>query len=238
LEALDMLYVLLILMAVVTATLLLRVRIRFEFGDSAMRLFVGLGRSGSEFNFARQVGFVKLCGRNIKRFEIGKTPKKKPKKEPKKPKKKKAAKAPSKQRRISFHELAGVLPKCVGPLWGFLMSLLKTTNVEELDGRIEAGFSEPHLTGTVFGYYQAALSAAPDVVGRVRYIPDWTGASFSGWGRVALALPLYFLAGRTVVLLWRLPLREIIKLAIGKKKGESDVQQCRRDTQRRRQRAA
>jgi len=62
------------------------------------------------------------------------------------------------------------------------------------------------------------------VVGRVQFIPDWIGPSFSGTARVSVAIPVYKLLLRTIVLTYRLPLRDLLKLAIRKKKGVSDVQ--------------
>jgi hypothetical protein len=108
-------------------------------------------------------------------------------------------------------------------LWGYFVSILKSVAVEEAQGEIEAGFDEPDITGRVFGYYQAALGMVPSVVGRVAFVPDWTGASFSASMRLSLALPLYKLIWRTLVLIARLPLRELVKLAIGKKRGDEDV---------------
>jgi len=221
-----MLYALLILLAAFIALLLLNVRVRFQLSDSKKLLFVGLGRSGPEFDFSRNVGIIKLSGIKLKSFDIGREIKEMPKEVKAKPKKVKAAR-PSKQRERSLRDLARVLPKCLGPMGRYAVSVLKAVIVEELEGQIEAGFDSPHVTGSVFGYYQAALAAAPGIVSRVQYVPDWSGASFGGSAKVSVAIPLYKLLTRTVILIYRLPLRDLIKLAIGKKKGVSDVQQRR-----------
>lgn len=224
-----MLYAILILLAISIAFLLLNVRARFQLSDDRKLLFVGLGRSGPEFDFAHKVGFVRLFGIKIKRFEIGKEKKKKPKKVEDKTREIEVAKPPKppSRRKRSLRNFVSVLPKCIGPLWSYVVSVLKAVVVEELEGQIEGGFDPPHLTGMVFGYYQAALAAVPHVVSRVRYIPDWNGPSFGGVARVSIAIPLYKLLARTVVLTYKLPLRDLIKLARGKKKGVSDVQQRR-----------
>jgi len=219
-----MLYVLLIVLAIFFAILLLHVRVRFQLTDSRKLLFIGLGRSGPEFDFTLNTGFIKLFGMKIKRFEIGKEKKKKPPKVEKKRKRAKAV-APPKPRKRPLRDIISVSRKSVGPSWRYTVSLLKAVVVEELEGQIAGGFDAPHLTGTIYGYYQAALAAAPHVVGRVQYIPDWNGPSFSGAALVSVAIPVYKLLAPTSVLMCRLPLREIIKLAIGKKKGVSDVQQ-------------
>jgi hypothetical protein len=247
------------------AVLLLRIRVRFELSKSQWLLFVGLGRSGPELDFMRNVGFLKLAGIRLKRFEIYKEERILPKARKKKRKLEETPPSVQVRRLVRFiltvmrktlrlmWEFFSSLLKTLGaeklegriarksfrPMWEYFIGLLKAVAVEELEGRVEAGFDEPHLTGTVFGYYQAALAAVPSVVEKVQYVPDWTGASFRGSCKVAMALPLYELLGRTAVLIVKLPLRDIIKLAIGKKKkGESDVQQRRRDTQGRGQRAA
>lgn len=233
-----MAYFFLIFVAAITAVFLLNIRIRLEFSKDSKLLFVGLGRTGPEIDLLRNEGIVKLWGRKVKRFEVGKEKREIPPKAKKKKEKLKRA-VPKKTRKRSPRDIVKVGRKSIKPLWAYIINLLKAVGIEELEGCVEAGFEEPHLTGMMFGYYQAALAAVPNVVGRVQFTPVWTGASFSGSAKVAVALPLYKFAGRTAQLLWRLPLREIIKLAIGKKeKGESDVQQRGRDTQGRSQRAA
>jgi hypothetical protein len=217
-----MLYALLILLAILVAFLMLNVRVRFQLSEGRNLLFVGLGRTGPEFDFAEHVAFIKLFGVRLKQFDISSEKKKKPAKVEKKRKRVKEE-APSKPRKRPLGDIISVSRKSVRPLWGYIVGLLKAVVVEEFEGQVEGGFDAPHLTGTVFGYYQAALAAAPRVVGRVQYVPDWNGPSFSGAARVSVAIPVYKLLARTVVFMYRLPLREIIKLAIGKKKGVSDV---------------
>ncbi|MCP4684479.1 MAG: hypothetical protein GY867_03425 [bacterium] len=102
------------------------------------------------------------------------------------------------------------------------MDLLRASIIEQAEGEIEGGFDSPDLTGQAYGFYSAAMGAAPALAGRFRYVPDWTGASFSGAARLTVALPMYRLAARTTVLIWRLPIRKIVKLAIGEKGGVQD----------------
>ncbi len=225
----SMLYLLLILLVVFIAFLLSNIRVRFQLSDGRKLLFVGLGRSGPEFDFAGKTGSIKLFGMRIKSFEIGKHEKKRRKKAEKKTKRVLAAKPPKqpKRDRVSLWAFYRVGRKCVGPLWAYFVSLLKAVVVEEVEGQIEGGFDAPHVTGAVFGYYQAAVAVAPGVVGRVRFVPNWTGPSFSGAARMSVAMPVHQLLWRTIILTYRLPLRDLLKLAIGKKKGVSDVQQRR-----------
>lgn len=223
-----MLYLILILLALFIAFLLLNVRIRFQLSDARKLLFVGVGRSGPEFDFTGRIGSVKLFGVKIKSFEIGKEKKRKEREAEAGAKEAKAAEPPKpskppKRARVSLRDLYRIGPKCIKPLWAYLVSVLKAVVVEELEGRVQAGFDSPDLTGAVFGYYQAALAAMPGVVGRLRYVPDWIGPSFTGAGRVSVAIPVYKLLLRTMVLTYRLPLRDLLKLAIRKKKGVSDV---------------
>lgn len=220
----TMLYILLILL-LFAAILLLNVRVRFILSDSKKLLFVGVGRSGPEFDFLGRIGSVKLFGVKIKSFEIGKEKKRKEREAEAETKEAKAAEPskPPKWARVSLRDLYRIGPKCIKPLWAYLVSVLRAVVVEKLEGRVQVGFDSPDLTGAVFGYYQAALAAMPGVVGRLRYVPDWTGPSFRGAGRVSVAIPVYKLLLRTMVLTYRLPLRDLLKLAIRKKKGVSDV---------------
>lgn len=222
----NMLYLLLILLVLFIAFLLLNIRVRFQLSDGRKLLFVGVGRSGPEFDFTGQAGSIKLFGIKVKSFEIGKEKKKKRKEAEEKAREVKVAEPPKppKRSRVSLRDFYRVGPKCIGPMWAYIVGLLKAIVVEEVEGRVEGGFDSPHLTGAVFGYYQAALAAVPSVVGRVQFIPDWIGPSFSGAARVSVAIPVYKLLLRTIVLTYRLPLRDLLKLAIRKKKGVSDVQ--------------
>ena len=219
-----MLYIILILFVITGAFLLLNFRIRFQIGHGRRLLFVGLGRSGPQFDYAAGVGRIKLCGLNIRTFALGEKAEAVPKKKPPKPRDlAKKKKKPSRKR--SLRDMAGVLPAVLKAVWLWFISLLKAAAIEELEGEIEAGFDSPDLTGTAFGYYQAAIAAVPGVASRVRFTPDWTGPSFAGSARGSVALPLYKIAGRTIQMIFRLPLRDLIKLAIGKKRGGQDGKQ-------------
>ena len=204
-----------IIALLLAAICLLRLRLRFELGSDRRLLFVGLGRSGPEYDFVRRIQSFMLFGQRIKS-----TPMKKVEKaaEPKP-----EAQPREKARRVRpFGDILKAVPDVSRALWRYSIELLKSIAVEELEADVEAGFYEPDLTGQLFGYYQAALAAAPSVVGRVRFTPDWIGASFAGQARVAVALPLYRLLYRTLILIGQLPLRRLIKLAIGKKRGGQD----------------
>jgi hypothetical protein len=89
--------------------------------------------------------------------------------------------------------------------------------IEELNGTIKAGFESPNVTGQVFGYYQAARGALPAMAGRFTYIPVWNEEVFEASFRASVAIPLYKIIYRNLVFILNLPLREIIKLTIGKK---------------------
>jgi len=204
-----------ILALLLAAICLLRLRLRFELGSDRRLLFVGLGRSGPEYDFVRRVQSFKLFGRCIKSTpmkKVDKAAEPKPEAQPRK-----------KAKRVRpFGDILRAVPEVSRALWRYTIGLLKSVMIEELEADVQAGFYEPDLTGQLFGYYQAALAAAPSVVGRVHYTPDWTGASFAGQARVAVALPLYRLLYRTLILICQLPLRRLIKLAIGKKRGGQD----------------
>lgn len=218
-----MTYALLVAVALVAALLLVRLRIRVEISPERSILFVGLGRTGPEIDFVNQEIQIKLSGLRIKRFpfrdhaarvrtagteespaEIEGVPTK-----------------PGRSR--SVRAVLDILPQCLGALWRYFIGLLKAAIIEQAEGEIEAGFEAPHITGQVYGCYQAALAVAPTLVGRFQYTPVWTGRSFSGRFRLAVAWPVYRLVWQTVLLTWRLPLRKFVKLALGEKKGDRHV---------------
>jgi len=203
-------YILLIFILIITAILMLHIRIRVVWGNGNKLLFFGLGRSGTELNFDSKKG--RLCLFNIKVKEFSLDQEKEKEKKPKKAKAKKRDK-PKKQRSIS--DMLSMFPVILKEISNYLKNILSSLIVEEMEADIEGGFDAPHLTGQVFGYYQAALAAAPGVMNRIHYYPDWTGESLTAKARATVSLPLYKIVWRTIVLLWRLPLRDIYKLAIG-----------------------
>ncbi len=213
-----MLYVLSAIVLIVVAVMLLRFRIRLDLSKEHRLLFVGLGRSGHEHDFASGTGTVRLFGLNIKSI---KPEREKPKDKPKPAKKPKVKKKSTRRRSIA--DMLRVVPSVGRAVTGYFYSLLKSFTVEKLEGEIEAGFETPDLTGQAYGFYQAAVGAVPGIAGRLRYIPDWEGPSFSGAAKVSVAIPLYRVFVRTIVLIFKLPLRDLIKLAIGTKKGDQDV---------------
>ncbi len=192
---------------------LLRVRLKFEFGTDNNLLFVGLGKTGPEFDFKNKTGITKFAGLKLKRFSLSK-PKAEKKEKPKKIKKEK--------RTRPFKDILKIIPNLLNSLWNFFVGLLKSVIVEEFQGEIKAGFDSPDNTGLLFGYYQAALNAVPSVIGRVTYTPVWDEASFAGSVRGSFALPMYRIIFQTFKLAISLPLRDMIKLAIGKKEGGQD----------------
>jgi len=218
-------YIVLIIIAVIGILLFVRIRLRMEFTPDQRWLFAGLGRTGIKHDFISTDTTILWCGLPVRK----KSPKgKKPVDADQKTKDR--AKIVSRKkprsdgrRERSKRQIAWVIKRSIPALWKYGIGLLRSIIVEQLEARVAGGFDSPHLTGQVFGYYQAALATAPSVVGRVQYDPDFTGASLSGTAKASVALPLHQLLLRTVILVAELPLREIVRLAIGKKKGDSDV---------------
>ena len=210
-----MLYIVLIILLIAAVILTLRLRLRLLISRQQRLLFVGLGRTGPEFDLATRRGVIRICGLTVKtltpedRAKARETPKKKPKKKEKKPSRR--------QRRPS--DILRLVPSVSKAVWGYLISLLRSVSVEYLEGEIDAGFESPDMTGTVFGYYQAAIGVVPSAGRHFRFRPNWDGPAFEGNFRASFALPLYALVWNTVVLVFKLPLRQIIKVAIGRKKG-------------------
>ena len=218
----EMVYFILAIIILIGSVLLLNIRIRIELDKDRRLLFFGLGRSGAEYDFMSRINRLKIFGLNIKTIAPEKEPGVKPAKTKVKPPKEKPPKKKRKRER-SLTDFLRILPQCLQPLGIYMLELIKGAAVEEFEGEIEGGFDTPDLTGQAYGYYQALLGAVPAVVGRLRYYPNWTGASISGAVRVSVIIPLYKLLYRSLVLVFRLPLRKLLKLAIGTKKGEQDV---------------
>ncbi|MEA1981715.1 MAG: hypothetical protein U9N54_12195 [candidate division Zixibacteria bacterium] len=209
-----MIYFLISIFILIAIVSLLRVRLKFEFGTDNNLLFIGLGKTGPEFDFKTKTGIIKFAGLKLKKFSFSK-PKTEKKTKPKKIKK-------IKKRIRPFKNILKILPNILNSVWKFFIGLLKSVIVEEFSGQIKAGFDSPDNTGLLFGYYQAALNAVPSVIGRVTYTPVWDEASFNGAVRGSFALPMYRIIFQTIKLAVSLPLRDIIKLAIGKKEGGQD----------------
>ena len=210
------------LLGLTVSLLLLRVRIRLAIDGDRRLLFLGLGRSGPEVNLATRQGEFKLFGRPVRSFDVGKG-REKPAKKAAVKKKAKPKRKPARQR--SWGDLLKLVPRILRASGGYLVGLVSDAIVEEARGEIEGGFDEPHLTGQAFGFYQAALAVVPGMAGHFAYTPDWTGASFTGSARVCVAWPVYRLVYRTGRLLLLIRIMRLIRLAIGTRKGESDVQQ-------------
>jgi len=212
--------VIIIILAVVVS--LLRLRLKAEISSGERLVAVLVGRSGAVWNFMTGTGEIRLFGWRLKRFPISAEAPSEAGREREATERKPAGE--KKVRRRSLRDGLQLLPSVGRALWRYGLGLLQAVTVERLEADIEGGFEEPHLTGQAYGFYQAAYGVAPAVVSRVRYRPDWSGASFAGSAGIAVAIPLYRLMYRTLVLLWELPLRKILKLAIGTKEGVQDGQ--------------
>ncbi len=195
---------------------LIRLRVKLDLYPNVKTLFAGLGRTGIRIDISSKTRSFIFAGRSIKTFSTIKTPDKKTSEEISKTVKKQK---PGRER--SLKKIAAVLPATLKALGSYLYSILKSAAIEEFDGEINAGFGPPHITGAAFGFYQATLAGIPAIAGRFKYIPDWNGLSFQGQLRLSVSIPLYRLLLKTVVMLWQLPLRELLKLAIGTKKAQT-----------------
>ena len=192
---------------------LFRLRVKLDLYPNVKTLFAGLGRSGIRIDITGKTRSFLFAGRTIKTFSTEKKPDKKTAEDKTKTVKKQK---PSRQR--PFKKIAVLIPATLKALGSYIFSILRSAAIEEFDGEINAGFGPPHITGAAFGFYQATLAGIPGISGRFKYIPDWNGLSFQGQLRLSVSIPLYRLLFRTMVMLWQLPLRELIKLAIGTKK--------------------
>lgn len=211
---------------------LMRLRIRFELDQRTRLIFVGLGRSGLRMDFHNRTQSLQLMGFTVKSSPMEETEdpvamaSKDTKDKPIEPTSETTPPKPLLKKKTPrvrpIGEILRLVPACSKALWEYSVGVLRSLIIEQLEADIKAGFESPDHTGLAFGYYQTALSAVPTVVGRLQFTPDWTGASFDGAARGAVALPLYCLGWQTMRLVWRLPLRQIVKVAIGRKKEGQD----------------
>lgn len=213
----TLLIILAVLIALLLGLLMLHLRLRCYLNRDEKSLFAGLGRSGIMIDLVNKTGQVRLFGFGFRPFPLEKG--KAPHKERAKPKIKESVseiEQPKKERPI--RDILSVLKLSVMPVWRYIVSLFRAARFEELSGNIKGGFESPDLTGQTYGYYHALVGAVPAFSGRLNYTPDWEGSSFQADLKASLVMPLYSVVGRTIQLAYRLPLRKIINLAIGKKK--------------------
>ena len=219
-----MIYAVIAIFVLIGAVMLLRLRIRCRLDSQNRLLFVGLGRTGPEFDFVAGKGVVRLFGVKVKSFTLKKETAEKAPEPSVAPEVETKAERKKPPRVRPLNLILEVVRASLMPSFMFLTRLLRSLILEEFNGTVRAGFDTPDLTGQAYGYYQAVLGAVPALAGRVTYYPDWTGQSFDGQFRASAALPLYRLAFRLTQYLFSLPLRKIIRLAIGTKKEEKGVQ--------------
>ncbi len=216
-------YVLIAAILIMTALLVLRLRLRAEIGTRQRWLFVGIGRTGLHADFVTSLLRVRWAGLTVYCRPLAVSVRSEDRQPA--PAERPGPKKPAKRRRhVPISELLDLLRRSRSAIWTYAVGLLRAVIVEQLEAEIEGGFDQPHLTGQAFGYYQAALAAVPAVVGRVNYIPDYTGASLNGALKASIALPVYKWLYRSIVLLWQLPIKDIVRMTIGSNKGEQDAQ--------------
>ena len=222
-----MLWIVIIVAILLLPLLLLALQLRFRLvlDESRQFCFFGLGRSGARLDFRRGLAVFSLSRFPVRRVRFGFPTIRRPK--AKKADDTGATKGKKKDTRpaplFTLQDILEVGPQATIELVRYSIQLVRDSRVEELRADIQAGFDSPDLTGRVFGYYQAAAGALPATYQHVVFTPDWTGESLRGAFRCSVALPLYRLVYRTLGLAWRLPIKKIVKIVRGNKKGDRDV---------------
>ncbi len=212
-------YLLIILALLMAAFMLTRLRLRFQLSPERRLLFVGFGRTGPEFDFVNRVVTIRLFGVTVKKSAMQRKPKTVtalPKHAETGEDQERATKP--KRRRGPFP--LGILTESVGALWRFVIGIIKGIIVEEAQGELALGFASPDVTGKVYGYYNAVAWMAPALTERFTWSPVFSGKTFGGTARVTVALPMYVVVYRTILLVTRLPIRKIITYWRSKPKGE------------------
>jgi len=203
-------YLFIFIFIFVISILLIHLRIKFKFGTGDKLLFIGLGQSGPELDFETKKARIKLFGVKLITINFSKgkpeTDKKSEKSKPGKP---------SRQR--SLKEIIRVIPSVSKSLLFYSGSMLRAVIIEEITADLEIGFESPDITGRMFGYYQAVSAALPQAVGIISVTPNWNEACFKGNVKGIVSIPVYRIVFSTIALIFNLPLKDILKLAIGKK---------------------
>ncbi len=137
------------------------------------------------------------------------------------PKVEKPRKKSTRTRAIS--DIVAIIPGSFGAVRKYFVSIVKSIIVEEFEVEVNAALPEPHLTGMAFGLYQAGVAAFPDTSKHFKFTPDWDGDGVSGSLKTTASIPLYKIIYRITVLVFQLPLRKLVKLAIGRKDRKSNV---------------
>lgn len=213
-----------IFLLLLVGILLLRVRLRLILEPEFRQAGITIGRrTGFEADLMTFRGAVRVAGIPVYQMDLRKGEAEQPKEGEVELPKPATPRRRFRLQKEKINALRGLLPEIKKASFNYIKGLYRATRIEELGARIEAGFDSPDQTGCAFGYYQAALFAAPAVVSRIQFIPVWIGPAFTASGRLVLAVPLYQLLWRTVVLLWQFPTRKLIKLARERKKGDHDV---------------
>lgn len=226
----TVLTILAIVLLILIGIALLRLRVRFEFGHDDRWVFLGLGRSGIEIDYLGRSQTIRVAGLAVKRQPLSRSSTESTGESTQETEAATDQDGGEAGRGVSvdsamIRKIISLAPQVLREAGVYSKALLNRVIVERLEADIRAGFDSPDMTGQTYGAYHAVMGAVPALAGHVRFTPDWQGASFHGRARGSLALPLYQVLLRTPRLIWRLPLREIVKMAKGIKKGDHDGQQ-------------
>ncbi len=204
------------LIIIIALTLLLKIRLKLQLEEMHKIAFFGLGRSGVSYDFISHRIVLQLFGKKVKELSTESETEKVEKV-------RKTTKISDKPKRVRpLADILKLIPKSSQAFYKYTISILKDIIVEELEGQVSGGFDSPDITGQLFGYYQAAYYAVPSVVGRVQYYPNWVEASFDANLKASVAIPLYKIMYRSIILFFSLPLRDILKITIGRKERSHD----------------
>jgi hypothetical protein len=223
-----MMYILLVVVLLIAMFLRARLRIRLHLSPERKLLFVGLGRTGPEFDFVDRVIRIKLFGLKIRQVTMRKAEREAENGLPEQvdtsspsvePAARKKSDVPKVKRHRPFSLLLQIISESGRALWNFVVAIFKGVIVEEAEGELTFGFDSPDTTGKLFGYYHAVAFAMPGLTKRLNIIPDFSGKVATGRAKVTLALPMWVLAYRIGRLITQVPIRKIIRYSRGETKG-------------------
>jgi hypothetical protein len=223
-----MMYFLLAVVLFIAMFLMVRLRVRLHLSPERKLLFVGLGRTGPEFDFVDRVIRIKLFGLKIGQITMRKAEQDTEEglaeqadtlARPAEPATEKKSGVSKPKRHRPFSLLLQIVSESGRAIWNFVVAIFKGVIVEEAEGELTLGFDSPDTTGKMFGYYHAVAFAMPGLTNRLNIMPDFSGKVATGRAKVTLALPMWVLVYRTGRLITQVPIRKIIRYSRGETKG-------------------
>jgi len=159
---------------ILTGFLFAPIKLKFRFHESEKTIRINYLLARFELDFITFDGGLFVNGWKITRFPIKKEKKTTPKLERKK------------KKRFGFSGFKLKYIKMAGRLLGH-------TSINELQIKVQGGFTEPFYTGKIYGYYWMAKGIYPNLMSHVDFRPDFTSGSLAIDSRGYLSMRLIYI---------------------------------------------